>query len=297
MRMRPEARKAMIMFVGLLLFLGPSVVQVAAQEDVLSCLDCHEVDESFNMNPHVRGRIVDGVIPNAVCEGCHGSGTEHIEAGGDAALITLPAGLDGSNVCLSCHDKPDFWSSKANSVHRNTETVNCLTCHEIHMPEPSEAKLLRKKKLELCSSCHSTKAASLANKPFGHRIGRGGMECTSCHNPHGLRSTGTLARTKAGEIACLECHTDKRGPYVFGHGSREIRDCRGCHELHGSNNPRQLKRANVYQLCIECHSPLTGTTVGSQPPAFHDLTDPRYQNCTTCHVAIHGSNRSPRLLK
>jgi nitrate/TMAO reductase-like tetraheme cytochrome c subunit len=55
----------------------------------------------------------------------------------------------------------------------------------------------------------------------------------------------------------------------------------------------------VAQLCIECHSPIASvsTTFGSQPPSFHNLSLPRYQNCTTCHVAIHGSNRDPQLLK
>ena len=297
MRMRPEAMKAMMIVVGLLLFLGPSVGQADAQEDMFNCLDCHEVEESFFMNPHVLGTVADEVIPNAVCEGCHGDGTAHMEAGGDTELITLPVGLDGANICLECHDKSDFWSSKAASVHRNTENVNCLSCHEIHDPAESETALLTKPELELCASCHSNKAASLGHQPFSHRVGRGGMECSSCHNPHGTRGEGTLARTDAGEIACLECHTDKRGPYVFPHASVEIRNCLSCHQLHGSNNPVQLKRANVYQLCIECHSPLTGTTLGSQPPSFHDLTDPRFQNCTTCHVAIHGSNRSPALLK
>lgn len=70
-----------------------------------------------------------------------------------------------------------------------------------------------------------------------------------------------------------------------------------CHLPHGSVNPKQLTRANVYQLCLECHSPIAGGTLGSQPPSFHNLTSARYQNCTTCHVAIHGSNRDPQLLK
>jgi hypothetical protein len=58
-----------------------------------------------------------------------------------------------------------------------------------------------------------------------------------------------------------------------------------------------LKRARVDQLCLECHSPIAGTTLGSQPPSFHNIRLPRYQNCTVCHTAIHGSNRSPVLLK
>ena len=74
-------------------------------------------------------------------------------------------------------------------------------------------------------------------------------------------------------------------------------DCRACHEPHGSSNPMALKRSRVDQLCLECHSPIEGGTLGPQPPAIHDLFSPRYRNCTTCHVAIHGSNTSPALLK
>jgi predicted CXXCH cytochrome family protein len=73
-------------------------------------------------------------------------------------------------------------------------------------------------------------------------------------------------------------------------------DCTTCHEAHGSVNPKQLTRSTVYQVCSECHSP-TGATWGSQPPSFHYTGLARYQNCTTCHVTVHGSNRSPALLK
>ena len=83
---------------------------------------------------------------------------------------------------------------------------------------------------------------------------------------------------------------------VFPHQAKELGGCLACHEQHGSSNQKMLKRANVWQLCIECHSPITNT-LGSQPPSFHNLNTARYQNCTTCHVAIHGSNRSPQLFK
>jgi ferredoxin len=52
----------------------------------------------------------------------------------------------------------------------------------------------------------------------------------------------------------------------------------------------------VTQLCLECHSQV-GTQIGEVPPpgapstpSFHNLTSSRFQNCTTCHVKIHGSN-------
>jgi predicted CXXCH cytochrome family protein len=70
-----------------------------------------------------------------------------------------------------------------------------------------------------------------------------------------------------------------------------------CHETHGSANPRQLTRADVRQLCLECHSTLPSGPIGSQPPSTHDMLSPRYRNCVQCHTAIHGSSKSPVLLK
>ena len=89
-----------------------------------------------------------------------------------------------------------------------------------------------------------------------------------------------------------------RGPFVFDHVTGSGGNCLSCHQPHGSNNPNMLLWARVEQLCLSCHSQTGGPkTFGSQPPSFHDLTQARYRNCTTCHVAVHGSNLSPQLLK
>jgi hypothetical protein len=52
----------------------------------------------------------------------------------------------------------------------------------------------------------------------------------------------------------------------------------------------------VFTLCLECHNGfgnfgrrLDGVPV---PSPTHNLADPRFQNCTACHVRIHGSNSS-----
>jgi DmsE family decaheme c-type cytochrome len=103
--------------------------------------------------------------------------------------------------------------------------------------------------------------------------------------------------TRTGELPCFGCHAEKRGPFVFEHVTGVAGDCLSCHEPHGSSNPKELVRARVDRLCLECHSTLSAETLGSQPPSFHNLSLPRYQNCTTCHVAVHGSNLSPALLK
>jgi DmsE family decaheme c-type cytochrome len=270
----------------------------AEQTPVAQCSDCHETVKAFLANPHARGEVKDGQVPNAVCESCHGDATAHMEAGGDTSLVKVPRGLEGSDAtCRTCHDVSTDRRSHQFGVHANSQAVNCLSCHSVHHAQPRSAHLLRLAEPALCANCHGTQAASFRNKPYAHRIGRGGMECSSCHEPHGRPGKENLRLTKAGEAPCLGCHAEVRGPHVFPHGAIAAGECTNCHEPHGSSNPKQLKRATVYQLCLECHSPMGDSTLGSQPPAFHNLNNPRYMNCTTCHVAVHGSNRSPALLK
>ena len=138
--------------------------------------------------------------------------------------------------------------------------------------------------------------AGAVKKPFGHNLDRGGLQCVSCHNPHGGQGRYSLKVDHSGEVVCISCHAEKRGPFVYPHVSEVAGTCLSCHEPHGSVNPNALTRARVDQLCLECHSPM-GNTLGSQPPSFHDIRSPRFQNCTTCHVTVHGSNTSPLFLK
>ena len=287
----------------------PPATATAAEEapaPTPSCSDCHDQAKTFLTNPHARGAVTNGVVSNDACATCHGDGTEHIESGGDKTKIAVPRGRTGSDeTCVLCHD-----TNKG--MHANTGQVNCLTCHSIHSSDPRSPHLVARPQLALCGSCH-TQSASMRNKPYAHRLDRGGMTCSTCHEPHGQRAKGeqslaivghlrtVSARGRMPEAPCVSCHTEKRGPFVFAHGGAEIGECTTCHESHGSSNPNQLRRSTVKQVCIECHSPIAssmaGGSLGSQPPSFHNLSLPRYQNCTTCHVAVHGSNRDPQLLK
>lgn len=262
----------------------------------MSCGDCHEQAKAFAHNPHARGEVKDGVVPNSTCETCHGDGAAHMEAGGDKEKIAVPRGLQGANeTCLMCHDSSTDRRSHRTGMHANSNAVHCLSCHAVHS---EERRLLARPELAVCASCHSSQVSSFRNKPYTHRLGRGGMNCSSCHEPHGRPGKESIRQTPAGETACMGCHSDKRGPYVFEHGGASLGDqCQNCHDPHGSVNPNQLRRTQIAQLCLECHSPITHETLGSQPPSFHNLNNPRFLNCTTCHVAVHGSNRSPQLLK
>jgi predicted CXXCH cytochrome family protein len=63
--------------------------------------------------------------------------------------------------------------------------------------------------------------------------------------------------------------------------------CSSCHTPHGSTNPRFLRVSQVNLLCLQCHS-FPGQ--GPQGPAHNQSA--KYQACTMCHAAIHGSNAS-----
>lgn len=283
----------------------PAATATGAEEaTTAACSDCHDQAKSFVTNPHARGSVKDGSVSNDACATCHGDGTEHMQSGGDKTKITVPRGRTGSDeTCMLCHDVTTDKMARR-GMHANSDQVNCLTCHSIHASDPRSPHLVAKPQLALCGTCH-TQSASMQTKPYAHRLDRGGMSCSSCHEPHGRRATaerspamtGHLRRTQSGEAPCVSCHTEKRGPFVFAHGGAELAECTTCHEAHGSSNPKQLVRATVQQVCLECHSPTATATLGSQPPSFHNLSLPRYQNCTTCHTAVHGSNRDPQLLK
>jgi DmsE family decaheme c-type cytochrome len=164
--------------------------------------------------------------------------------------------------------------------------VACDECHSSgHADEPLERYLLSAVDHELCSSCHARQKAQM-QMPFRHRTSDGVLKCGDCHSPHS--TTSRNSRRIAAARICLTCHTDKQGPFTYEHLSSTMTGCESCHEPHGSTNPRLLVRAEVRFLCLECHGDV---------PRFHNLSTPRFQNCTVCHTAIHGSHVDAKFMK
>jgi len=183
---------------------------------------------------------------------------------------------------------------------------------QVALPEPPSYSavraLLRKPQTTLCEGCHTDVRAQFA-MPFKHRVEEGVISCTDCHNPHGtFAPTWRMAsrphqvdQAAPNEEPCLKCHADKRGPFIFEHLGVRVDGCETCHAPHGSTNSRLLRRPVVFTLCLECHNGAgnfgrQGTGIPSQTPK-HNMADPRYQNCTACHVRIHGSNADSSFLR
>lgn len=264
---------------------------LCAQDDDpgMVCADCHDdVAAALVLTPHGSARAD---APS--CESCHEGGREHMEEG-DPDLVQVPRGHAGAGRCQACH-AGNHSAFQGGAVHARAG-VDCSDCHRIH-PEGAPAEhLLRAPATDLCADCHGRQARTFS-RPFGHRLGRAGLDCVSCHNPHGGPGDRSLKVDRSGDEVCVSCHAELRGPFVFPHVNGVTGGCVSCHEPHGSSNPNALKRARADQLCLECHSRTTAGQIGAQTPSNHDTFTPRYRNCTVCHVAVHGSNTSPTLQK
>jgi DmsE family decaheme c-type cytochrome len=231
------------------------------------------------------------------CESCHGPGEAHATGDGDKTKIigfNAAASRTYNRQCLACHKTTHALAGFGAGPHAKAN-LSCADCHAIHKPL-SGTSSLKVAANQLCVDCHTQSRAQFA-KPFHHRVNENAMRCVDCHEPHGGLERRQTRTTATGEAACVKCHGDKTGPFVFEHASMRIQGCVSCHESHGSNNARMLVRATVRSLCLECHSTSTSAVFGRQTTAFHDVRSPRYQNCTTCHARIHGSNASRLFLQ
>jgi DmsE family decaheme c-type cytochrome len=286
--------------------------QVPANEYVGSqvCRGCHAAQwEFFFRNPHFKSIAAGEARDRAGCEGCHGPGRNHVRAGGGADTILAFSRMKPPEAlaqCLTCHQEDLGKLNVRRSPHTLAQVV-CTNCHSIHGNDAAPALLVQVQR-ELCFDCHNTVRAQFS-MPFKHRVNEGLMDCTDCHNPHGtpapawrmgIRPRMTL-QALANEQSCLRCHSEFRGPFVFEHAAVRVDGCEVCHEPHGSANPRLLRRPVTFPLCLECHS--GGGNFGRHADGIqlqsptHNMADPRFQNCTTCHVRIHGSNSDRRFLR
>lgn len=248
-----------------------------------ACMECHE-DEigTYDSHLHTKAMMVKG-LEELACESCHGPGLDHED---DPTLENILTRMQKNQIaanCVSCHPTQHLGLAWSTSEHVRAD-VNCLECHQSgHQPDPAEP-MLANSQPDLCAQCHQEQAVQFS-LPYAHRDGVKGAECSDCHSVHGgLKSTSP----HDGRHACVSCHAEKAGPFVYAHQPRGLEGCEACHQPHGSTNPFQLKRADVTQLCLECHA---------DTPLFHDLSQPRYQPCVSCHSAVHGSHRDPMLFE
>jgi len=264
-------------FVFAVLLGGLLVVTAAAgpayqDQDIEACADCHEdVVKAFATVSHAAG---------GSCTACHGDADTHLEEGGGPNIFAF-RDTDFPNAktdkCLTCHGKthPRYMASP-----HAKGALDCTTCHSVHSHGTTPTM-----EVKTCNKCHEDIAAQFQLNER-HRLQEGIMTCSTCHDPHEPSARERLGGFK--NEACLKCHTDKGGPFLYEHDASHIEGCTSCHEVHGSPNRRMLTHHSIADLCFSCHG---------AAPSWHARFDSYSSNCTTCHATIHGSNLSKIFLK
>lgn len=259
-----------------------------------TCRDCHE--DAFGPFGKTRmGRLFLKHPRNAWerqgCEGCHGPGKAHVEAGGGkgvGGMISFakddPTSVSERNaICLRCHQKKArlFWEG---SPHDNRD-VACTNCHVVMKQVSNQKQLAKPTVIEVCRQCHLRQAAS--QMFFSHMpLREGKMDCASCHNPHGTVAEKLLKANSLNDV-CYQCHADKRGPFLWEHPPVS-ESCANCHAVHGSNHEQMLKVPKP-RLCQQCHIEARHPTEAHAEPPLPDKFV-AFRGCVNCHYNLHGSN-------
>lgn len=218
-----------------------------------ACTACHEnTSKNFQHAFHKQQGVE--------CEDCHGNGSLHVEGGGDVAKIVSfdkrPAQV-ANGVCLGCHSRDQQVRNWQGGSHFANH-VRCVDCHEIH------GRALQSANESRISFDTATRAAFLAGSV----------------SPE---SNVVLRPRSATNDACIKCHPTEGAQLSlpYHHPLREGEmSCMDCHDPHGGPAGRNLRTANLNQLCLSCHAQYRGPYSYQHPPVT--------ENCMNCHLA-HGS--------
>jgi DmsE family decaheme c-type cytochrome len=256
------------------------------------CLDCHE-DAAHAMMSTAHDPAAGKVVS---CLGCHaGPATAmHIDDPETYKPVN-PGKLPADSltaVCAACHADPHALNVMERDPHGDAD-LSCNACHKIHGNE--HAALLKDEENDLCLTCHASARAGFA-MPTHHPVEEGVVACRDCH----IEVAQSIKQRTAGGPGetCVKCHGSFQGPFPYEHEAAvnySVNDggCLNCHAPHGSTFPMLLKQSYEsphYSLCSQCHSVPKHLNNSNHGTQFAGVP------CGDCHVDIHGSYVSRRLL-
>ncbi len=292
-----------------------------------NCTNCHKTaQDSFERSPHaIFMKDPHNPVDKTGCEGCHGPSKQHVshrkeEEGLYQNVISYTHSKpeEIAAACLRCHNDTLTESHWKKTAHAHAG-VSCTTCHQIHWADrlgkerivtttdarndaftsalakaeadpiwpnqPEPKALLKTSESTLCGTCHR-KIISELRQNFHHPIPEGRLVCSDCHSIHPNKDEHKNIVTA--KQACISCHADVAGPFVYEHDPTSYLPgdgCVECHNPHGSPNPALLTSFSR-GLCIKCHS---DKSVNHNPG----------RTCwdSGCHSSIHGSIHSALLFQ
>ncbi len=269
------------------------------------CFTCHEVrKEEFN-SLHVHKPVREGCIN---CHDPHGSAApNHLKTDKDENGAYLKGEKPVRDFCLTCHEKLNPKISAAilgaKFSHQPVAEGNCITCHTPH--STNFPKQLKDFPSNLCYGCHKKMGKKIKEAKYRHGPIRRG-NCAQCHQVHGAEREHLLVAEFSTDFygdfdpnkyaLCFSCHNKRvfteaeNSETEFRNGNRSLhfahvnrkngRGCRGCHDIHASNQPRHIRKKSVfrgkYKVKINFKPTSTGGTciVGCHRPRKYDREKP-----------------------
>jgi predicted CXXCH cytochrome family protein len=231
---------------------APPMIPGAKYVGMDQCALCHEKQvKDFNLTQHSRLQIraAQGKDePEGLgCEGCHGPGSLHVDAGGGKGKFIISG--KNPDACFQCHldKKAEFSLQYHHPVIEGR--MDCTACHNPHGANINTTiEMPMGRANETCAQCHRNQSRPHV---FEHEALREG--CVVCHNPHGSINPKLLVQRD--NNLCLKCHAQVASPTVS--GATFI----GTMPHAGFGPTEFLKQGTCYSA--GCHTAVHGSDVNS----------------------------------
>jgi len=277
------------------------------------CYMCHE--------PKDDKKFIHGPVAAGACTACH---NPH-ESENSKLLVASSI----NELCTSCHQAKGDFLHTTTHIHPPVQD-QCTNCHDPHT-EDHLYQLKADRFMDLCVMCHVDKEVWTKEVSVKHGALNRPRKCLECHDPHGSENPKFLIKETSKDL-CLTCHnerlvTDEDGYKLINmakhleenpdwHGPILWGDCAACHNPHGSNNLRMLKKPfptkfydkfdKGHYICFECHEPekiqdeftttATNFRNGDKNMHFVHVNKEKGRTCRACHD-FHGTKEYPHHLR
>jgi nitrate/TMAO reductase-like tetraheme cytochrome c subunit len=264
------------------------------------CAACHDAAAAeYARGIHAQARRNQPDSRAARCVDCHGSPHEILSRTDPASPTNK---LNVAKTCAACHGNkapvklasgrsPAVGELFHDSIHGQAlerkgliVAPSCGDCHQSHAIIPKqvpESPVHRTNVPATCGKCHEGIRHEFAQSAHGVTLAGGNAyapNCASCHNAHGIASTGSDDWQLHAVEQCGTCHREALATYrdtfhgqVTALGFTPVAKCADCHTPHGvlpAEDPRsRVHEANLVKTCGQCHDGANENFVQYNPHA------------------------------
>ena len=172
----------------------------------LICYGCHATGHRLafgSVDPATASPSSSWLEAGVGCEGCHGPSGPHVDAAraGDASRAKPPNDAKGS--CDGCHALREPLASPfgAEPAHRYGAPLSSFADRLPRVPADFEHR--RATFADLRPATFGQQSAALEQSGCARR---GGLDCATCHDPHGGGLTASASGPEGGDAVCAPCH-------------------------------------------------------------------------------------------